>query len=192
MQPTPPWALKPSAEASSPELDKVLAAGHALLGHSLDLAGGILHTNDVLEIIGQSTHRLGHHVDHRTRRDVVDDDRQLGRLGDGGEVQIEPALRRLVIIRRHHQHGVGAGLLGMLGKAHRFIGVVGACAGDNRHPALRRLDAGLHNPMMLVMRQGRRFPVVPTGTRPFVPSWICQSTNARKAFSSNAPPFSKA
>src|SRR5688572_23210664 len=30
-------------------------------------------------------------------------------------------------------------------------------------------------------------PVVPTGTRPFVPSSICQETKLRKAFSSNAP-----
>src|SRR5690606_20456135 len=30
-------------------------------------------------------------------------------------------------------------------------------------------------------------PVVPTGTSPLVPSSICQFTNARKAFSSNAP-----
>ncbi len=30
-------------------------------------------------------------------------------------------------------------------------------------------------------------PVVPTGTSPFVPSAICHSTNARKAFSSKRP-----
>src|SRR5437867_13213492 len=30
-------------------------------------------------------------------------------------------------------------------------------------------------------------PVVPTGTKPAVPSAICQSTRARKAFSSSAP-----
>src|SRR5262249_3014387 len=30
-------------------------------------------------------------------------------------------------------------------------------------------------------------PVVPTGTRPLVPSAICQATSARKAFSSSAP-----
>src|SRR5512135_87379 len=30
-------------------------------------------------------------------------------------------------------------------------------------------------------------PVVPTGTRPLVPSAICQSTRSRKAFSSSEP-----
>src|SRR5436189_5891096 len=32
-------------------------------------------------------------------------------------------------------------------------------------------------------------PVVPTGTRPFVPSLICQATNFRKADSSTFPSF---
>ena len=59
MQPTPPCALKPSADrVLARKLDEILAAGHALLGNALDLAGRILDADDVLEIVRQPPHRL--------------------------------------------------------------------------------------------------------------------------------------
>jgi hypothetical protein len=77
MHPTPPWALKASAVASSPDkLDEILAAGGALLADAFDLAGGILDPDDARQF-GQRTHGFGRHVHHRPAGDVVDDDRQV-------------------------------------------------------------------------------------------------------------------
>ena len=50
-------------------------------------------------VLRQPRHRLHAHVHHAARRDVVDDDRQIHRVGDGGVMQEQPLLRRLVVIR---------------------------------------------------------------------------------------------
>ncbi len=112
MQPWPPWALKPSAVASSPESwMKSGPMACALQADPVDLAGRVLDAGDVLQL-EQPRHRLDRHVDHRARRDVVDDDRNADRVVDRLEVLVEPFLVGLVVVGRDHQHPVGAGLFG--------------------------------------------------------------------------------
>ena len=66
-------------------------------------------------------------------------------------------LGRLVIIRRHYQHSVGACLLGMLGKLDRLLGGIGPGAGDHGNAAPRLLNAPFDHAVMLVMAHGRTF-----------------------------------
>ncbi len=55
-------------------------------------------------------------------RDVVEHHRQVGRVGDGGEVAQQPGLRRPVVVRRHDQQAVRAGLLGRARQLDRVRG----------------------------------------------------------------------
>jgi hypothetical protein len=70
----------------------------------------VLHADDV-GVLREPRHRLHRHVHHAARRDVVDDDRQVHRIGDRHEVAIQPLLRRLVVIGGDHQRGIRAGAL---------------------------------------------------------------------------------
>ena len=157
MQPWPPCAMKASAVESSPESwMKSGPIACALQADAVDLAGRVLDADDVLQL-EEPRHGLDRHVDHRARRDVVDDDRNADRVVDRLEVLVEALLVRLVVIGRHDQHGVGARLLGVAGKVDRLGRVVGAGAGDHRHPALRHLDADFDDALVLVVAQRRAF-----------------------------------
>ena len=69
---------------------------------------------------------------------------------------VEALLRRLVVVGRDDEHGVGAGLLGMGDEIDRLEGAVRARAGDDRHAPAGDLDAKLDHPLVLVMGQRRR------------------------------------
>ena len=188
MQPWPPWALKPSAVMSSPESWlKSSPIAVALLRDARHVGGGVLHAGDVLQLI-EPLHGVDVDVDDRAGRNVVHDDRNADRVVDRLEVLVEPFLGRLVVVRRDHQHGVGAGLLGMLATSSTASAVEFEPA-----PAItgtRPLAWSTHHSTTcscsLWVSVGLS-PVVPTGTRPLVPSAICQSTSSRNAFSSTEP-----
>ena len=168
------------------ELVEARAHGRALLRDAHHVGGRVLHAGDVLQL-EQPLHGVDRHVDHRARRDVVDDDRNADGVVDRLEVLVKPFLRRLVVVGRDHQHGIGAGLFGVLRELDRLVGRVRAGAGDHRHPALRLLDAPFDDLPCSSWESVGLSPVVPTGTSPLVPSAICQSTRPRKAFSSTEP-----
>ena len=88
--------------------------------------------------------------------DVVDHDGQVARVGDRGEVRDEPGLRRLVVVGRHGEHGVGAGLLGHLRRLDALGGVVAAGAGDDDGAVADGLDDGAQQLVLLVGGGGRR------------------------------------
>ena len=90
----------------------------------------LLDAADVLDL-GQPRDRLGLDVEHDPAGDVVDDDRLVGRRRDGLEVRDDPALRRLVVVRRHDEDAVDAELVRPLGQVDRVARVVGAGAGDD-------------------------------------------------------------
>jgi hypothetical protein len=90
--------------------------------------------------LGQPADRLRLDVDHDPSGDVVDDDRLVARACDRCEVRDDPALRRLVVVRRHDEERVGAELVRLLCQVHRVRGRVRAGAGDNRCVVADRVD----------------------------------------------------
>ena len=72
-------------------------------------------------------------------------------------MQIQAFLGRLVVIRGHHQRGVSAGFLGVLGQFNRFGGRIRARAGDNGHAPFCDLDTQLDDSLVLIMAECRRF-----------------------------------
>ena len=144
MQPWPPCAMKPSAVASSPESwlkSSPMAARCCETRTTLAVAS---FTPAMFFKLEQALHGVDRHVDHRAGRDVVDDDRDADGVVDRLEVLVEPFLGRLVVVGRDDQHGVGAGLLGVLGDSSIASRVeLEPGARDHRHPALGLLDAPL-------------------------------------------------
>ena len=69
---------------------------------------------------------------------------------------VEPLLRRLVVVGRDDEDGIGPGLFGVGDEVDRLEGAVGARSGDDGDPAVRDLDAELDHPLVLVMGQRRR------------------------------------
>ena len=139
---------------ASRQLVEILAHRRALLRHPDHAGGGILDAGDVLQF-EQPLHGIDRHVDHRARRDVVDDDRNADRIVDRLEVLVEALLGRLVVVGRHHQHGIRACLFGMLSEFDRFLGGIRAGARDHGHPPFGLGDAPLDDLLMLVMAERR-------------------------------------
>ena len=116
--------------------------------------------------------------------DVVQDHRQVGRVGDHAEVREDAGLRRLVVVRRDDHDAVGAGLLAGLVQLDRVRGLVRAAARDDLRAAgrdrLARPRRGLSfsgSVSVLVS------PVVPVTTMPSAPavmtSSMCFSTSGQ-------------
>ena len=138
------------------QLIEVLAHRRALLRHPHHAGGRILHAGDVLQF-EQPRHGVDRHVDHRTAGDVVDDDRNPDRVVDRLEVLVHAFLGRLVVIGRHHQHGIRACLLRVLGELDGLLGRIGASTRDDRRAALGLVDAPFDDALVLVMAQGGAF-----------------------------------
>src|SRR6185437_6657359 len=136
------------------KLDEIGAEGVALLRHPRQVAGRVLDADDVFEPV-KPLHRLDRHVDDAAAGDVVDEDRNADGVVDGLEMLIEALLRRLVVVGRHHQHRVGAGLLGVAGEFDGLHRVVGARAGDDRHAPARLIDADVDDVAVLGVAQRR-------------------------------------
>ena len=135
------------------KLDEIRPHGLPLQRDAREIAGRILHARDVLQF-EQPLHGVDRHVDHRAGRDVVDDDRNADRVVHRLEMLVHAFLGRLVVIGRDHEHGVGAGLLGMAREFDGLGGRVGARARDHRNAAARLIDAPFDHLVVLVMRQG--------------------------------------
>ena len=138
------------------ELDEIGAHGVPLLRDAGEIGGRVLDAGDVRQFV-EPRHGRHRHVDHRARRDIVDDDGDADGVVDRLEMPVKPLLARLVVIGRDDEQGIGAGFFRMAGERDRLGGVVGAGAGDHRHAAARRVDAPFHHLLVLVMGQGRAF-----------------------------------
>ena len=101
--------------------------------------------------LGELGDRLGLDVDDHAARDVVDDDRPVGGLGDRPEMRHDPALRRLVVVRRDDEEAVDAELVRALGEVDRVRGVVRARAGDDGRAAAELVDRRLEQGQLLVV-----------------------------------------
>ena len=144
---------------------KSAAHRRALLADPRHVGGRVLHADDIGQL-EQPRHGVDRHVDHAPSRDVVDDDRDVGAVVDRLVVEIEPFLRRLVVIGRDHERAIGAGLLGVAGQLDGLGGRVRSGAGDHRHAAGSRLDAELDDLLVLVMGERRRFARRPARHEP--------------------------
>ena len=65
---------------------------------------------------------------------------------------VETFLGRLVVVRIDDERSGRAGPLGVLRQVDRLGGRVGAGAGDDPDPPVRRLDDDLHDPAMRIFR----------------------------------------
>src|SRR5690606_32354266 len=104
----------------------------------------ILHSNDV-RMLRSAQDRLAFDRDARAPRNVVEDNRKVGRVGDHAEVGAHSWRRGLVVVRGHDHDAVGAGLLTRLVQLDRVRGLVGATPRDDlravARTSLRHLDA---------------------------------------------------
>ena len=98
-----------------------------------------LTARDVVDL-REPRDRLGLDVDDDAARDVVDDDRPVGRARDRLEVRDDPALRRLVVVRRDDEEAVGAELVRLPRSGAPSARRVRAGAGDDGGAVADRLD----------------------------------------------------
>ena len=123
---------------------------------AVDVAGGFLHADDARHF-GQTQHGFDRHIGHRATRHVVQNDRQIHRLGHLAEVQVHPFLRRLVVVRHDLEGGIGAHLLG-IGRQLDGLGRGVAAGTRNDGDALvGLLDRHADQLTVLFHRHGRRF-----------------------------------
>ena len=99
MQPSPPWARKASAVASSPESwQKPGADREPGAQRPRQIVGRVLDADDVASAGAAAPWSSTGMSTTRARRHVVDDDRQVDGVGDRLEVLVQPFLGRLVVI----------------------------------------------------------------------------------------------
>ena len=122
-----------------------------------DVGGGILDAGDARQL-GQALHGLGQNIDDGARRDVVDNDGNIGGIVQRLKMLIKTLLIRSIVIARDMQDGIRARGLGMLGQRDCLGRIIGAGTRYNRYPSRRLLDHDLNYPAMLFMRQGGAFP----------------------------------
>ena len=126
------------------------------VGPTLDIGGRVLDADDAGDL-RQAKHRVVREIRHRAAGHVVQDHRQVDRLGDLAEVAVQAFLRRLVVVRHDRQAGGGAGFLRRLGELDRFGRRVAAGAGDDRDAPARVLHGDADQLLVLVEVDGRRF-----------------------------------
>ncbi len=118
------------------------------------IAGGVLDAEDVRQP-GQPRQGVVGDIGAGPRGHVVDQQRNVHRLGDGGVVTIEPLLAGTIVIGRHDQRRGGPDVLGVPGQLDGLGGGVGAGAGDHRHAPRGGLHAEFNDVAVLVVAERR-------------------------------------
>ena len=163
------------------EDDEVVRHAGADLAHLRHVAGGLLDAGDV---------RDGAQADQRRRIDVaagaaghvVDDDRQLDRFRDRAVVLVEPFGRRLVVVGRDREDAVGA----RRSSCAAPRGSLPACCSRRRRRAPARgprasaTTSSTTRTCSASVSVGTS-PVVPHGTRKWMPRSICRRARRETA-----------
>src|SRR3989304_4092597 len=135
------------------------------VAHLGQVAGSLLPPHDGRDL-GQAGHGGRRHVHPGPPRHVVEDDRDVGRLGDSAEVPDETLLRRLVVVRRDDECRACPRPFRVPGENDRLLRVVGAGPCDHRDAAVRRFENGVDDAFVLVEGKCRRFPGRPARDDP--------------------------
>src|SRR5436309_1613732 len=120
------------------------------LAHLLERSRSLLDAHDVPNR-GQPRHRLRRHIHGGAPGNVVEDLREIHRLGHGLMVPVEALLGRLVVVRRDQQGRVRPNGLGMAGELDGLVRRVGPRAGNDRHATPDNLHGELDDPLVLLM-----------------------------------------
>ena len=124
---------------------------------ALDGAERLLDADDAGQA-GQARAGLGRHVERRAAGHVVEDLGDVDGAGDRLEVAEEPLLRRLVVVGRDEQAGVGAGRPRVARQLDRLGRGVRPGAGDDRYPPAHVAHDLADDDGVLGHRQRRRLP----------------------------------
>lgn len=108
-------------------------------------------------MLGQLHVSLRLDADAGAGRDVIEDHRLGAGVGDGVVHRHQTALGGLVVVGGHDQNGIGTVGAGALGQLHGVVGLVGAGAGDDRHPAVDPLAGVGDGAAVLGVGQGGAF-----------------------------------
>ena len=154
--PRAPSATRASAVASSPaKTAKSSGQRRHEAGDLAEVRGRLLQPRHARDL-GQAPDRLDVEVHGGATRLVAHEDRQIGRVGDRGEVPHEAVRARAVVHRRDRKDAVGLGRRGVARPEDGARGVVAARAGHDGHPAVRRAHDGGRDGLALVARESRR------------------------------------
>jgi soluble lytic murein transglycosylase len=144
------------------QLDKVGSQFDPCPQRSGQITRRVLDTDDIGQQ-SQTRHGRHRHVDDAASGDVVNDNRQFGRIMDGLEMLIKPFLRRLVIVGCDDEGGISPDLPGIAGQADGLFRRVGPGAGDNRNLSLGNFNRQCDDESVFLMTEGRRLPGGATG-----------------------------
>src|SRR5581483_2788750 len=134
---------------------EALAAQADHIDRLVHRAGRFFDPGDVFDF-GQARESFRLDLRAGAAGNVVDDDRNADRRSDFFVVLVNAFLGRAVVIGRNHQRAVGAGFLRLAGEPHRFVGGIGAGAGDHRHAPVDLLDHRADDFIVLLMAERRR------------------------------------
>src|SRR5438034_2107602 len=132
------------------------------LEHLRQVPARLLHARDVRDF-REARDRLGRGVRAGAARDVVEDERQPGRVGDRGIVAVDAVLRRPVVVGRDQEGGGRARLLRAAREPDGLRRRVGAGARDDRHAPACGAHHLAHDRDVLLVRQGRGLARRPAG-----------------------------
>ena len=106
-------------------------------GEVLEVPGGFLHPDEVVEVAKEAINRLGRDIDGGAARHVVGHDGQVGKLLTDGFI---PDVQRLLgwagVVRRDDQCRVDTGFAAGRGQFERVIELGRAGSGHKVHPAV--------------------------------------------------------
>ena len=126
------------------------------LGHAVDGAAGFLHARHIV-VFREARDGFGRDGDAGTSGHVVDHDRDVAGIRDGGEVAVQALLRGLVVVRGDLEREIRAVGLRVAGQVERLGGRVRAASGKHLAASVHELDHGRDHAFVFLEAQRGRF-----------------------------------
>ena len=99
----------------------------------------------------QFFHGGGQQIAAGAAGDVVEDHRNGGSVGNGGEMLDQTLLGCLIVVGSYHQQGIGTHFAGIFGVVQHMVGVVSADTGNDRNALCHPLH-GETDDLLLIFR----------------------------------------